>query len=432
MYSYKEATRHALERASSPISPAHIADAGSEEDLEEDPKEYPANYLADEGDDIDEPSEDDADEEDEEEASKEEDDDEEEEHLVLVDSSFVPTIDHVPLAKDTKTFKTDESAPTPVPSPRQISISCADLALIRRISFAGYGVLEARIEDDGDNAYVYWLGFKVLAMKVKQLVNDKDWETRNRRSGGIEDEILNDGCVDKNGDEGFVEEDMSNIGVGIGLNVNNESAHANIDSSGLKTSFFKVVKPTLISHGNKLSLIPNGVEEGRDVVIFEEELVEEGRTKGTSHKMECFSSNSSMRKTARGISSITSSLGKPLIMDKVTTQTCNEGTGKLGYARVLVVVNAKNELDKIKLCYKDKNNVTIGTKYVGVEYAWKPPKCSHYAVLGHEYFKCEFNPERLKKMSTKRTAVTMTVNPIRKDLSKLRNTRRTRQKGMET
>nr|GEY46271.1 hypothetical protein [Tanacetum cinerariifolium] len=119
MDSYKEATRHALERASSPISPAHIADAGSKEDLEEDPKEDPVNYLADEGDDVDEPSEDNADEEDEEEASKEEDDDEVEEHLVLADSSFVPTIDHVPLAKDTKTFKTDESAPTHVPSPRR-------------------------------------------------------------------------------------------------------------------------------------------------------------------------------------------------------------------------------------------------------------------------------------------------------------------------
>nr|GEU34789.1 hypothetical protein [Tanacetum cinerariifolium] len=38
----------------------------------------------------------------------------------------------------------------------------------------------ARIKDDGDNAYVYWLGFKVLVMKVTKLVNDIDWEARNK------------------------------------------------------------------------------------------------------------------------------------------------------------------------------------------------------------------------------------------------------------
>ncbi|GJZ23061.1 RNA-directed DNA polymerase, eukaryota, reverse transcriptase zinc-binding domain protein [Tanacetum coccineum] len=85
-------------------------------------------------------------------------------------------------------------------------------------------------------------------------------------------------------------------------------------------------------------------------------------------------------------------------MDKVTTQMCNDGIGRLGYARVLVEVNAKDDLkDRIKVCYKDKNKVTIRTKFVGVEYAWKPLKCSHCAVFGHEHSKCEFNPKRMKE-----------------------------------
>ncbi|GKA14449.1 hypothetical protein Tco_0694095 [Tanacetum coccineum] len=141
---YEEAARQALEQASSPLSPAYVTepvyleylapsdddilveyqplladasptalspgyvvDSDLEEDLEEDPADYPVNR----GDD-----EDDADNEDEEEAFEEEyDDDEEEEHLALVDSSAVPTVDPVSSAEDTESFETDESAPTPPP-----------------------------------------------------------------------------------------------------------------------------------------------------------------------------------------------------------------------------------------------------------------------------------------------------------------------------
>nr|GFA83598.1 hypothetical protein [Tanacetum cinerariifolium] len=74
-----------------------------------------ADYPIDGRDKEDESFGDDADDEDEEEAS--EDDDEEEEHLAPANSSVVPTVDHVPLAKDTEAFKTDDFTPTP-PSPR--------------------------------------------------------------------------------------------------------------------------------------------------------------------------------------------------------------------------------------------------------------------------------------------------------------------------
>nr|GEV57971.1 putative reverse transcriptase domain-containing protein [Tanacetum cinerariifolium] len=90
-----------------------------EEDLEEDPEEDPADYPANRGDDDDnkeeESSEDDNDDEDEEEASKED-----EEHLALTDYAALPAIDHVPSAKKTEPFETDESVATPPPprSPR--------------------------------------------------------------------------------------------------------------------------------------------------------------------------------------------------------------------------------------------------------------------------------------------------------------------------
>nr|GEW54981.1 retrovirus-related Pol polyprotein from transposon 17.6 [Tanacetum cinerariifolium] len=96
------------------LSPSYIADSDPDEDPEEDPEEDLADYPADRGYDADDKSFDDDDDDD-----VEGDEEEEEENLALADSSSVPTIDHVPLVKDTKAFETDESAPTPVSSPRR-------------------------------------------------------------------------------------------------------------------------------------------------------------------------------------------------------------------------------------------------------------------------------------------------------------------------
>ncbi|GKD30702.1 hypothetical protein Tco_1241480 [Tanacetum coccineum] len=99
------------------LSPGYVAESDPseedpKEDLKEDPKEDPIEYPADEGDDDDD-DDDDYDYED-----NDEEDKEEEEYLALADSTILPAINHVPLAKDTKAFETDESTPTPIiPSP---------------------------------------------------------------------------------------------------------------------------------------------------------------------------------------------------------------------------------------------------------------------------------------------------------------------------
>ncbi|GJY87054.1 hypothetical protein Tco_0501682 [Tanacetum coccineum] len=97
------------------LSPGYVADSNP---LEEDPKEDPAYYPADEGDDDeeeDESSKDDDDEE-EEETFEYDEEDEEEEHLALADSAALPAIDSVPSAEKTEPFETDVSAATPPPS----------------------------------------------------------------------------------------------------------------------------------------------------------------------------------------------------------------------------------------------------------------------------------------------------------------------------
>ncbi|GKG41071.1 hypothetical protein Tco_0470283, partial [Tanacetum coccineum] len=75
-----------------------------------DPEEEHADYPADGGDGDDEPSDDDSDDDtdddDEEPFEDEEDDEEEEEHLALADSSAIPVVDPIPLARDTEAFET--------------------------------------------------------------------------------------------------------------------------------------------------------------------------------------------------------------------------------------------------------------------------------------------------------------------------------------
>nr|GEZ80337.1 hypothetical protein [Tanacetum cinerariifolium] len=121
----------------SPIveSPDYVADSDSKEDSKEDPEDDQADYPADGGDGDDEPSDDDddddTDDEDPEEEPFEEDDEEEEEHLAPVDSSVIPIVDHVLLARETEALEANE--PTHAPgSPISIPLSQTCLRRARK------------------------------------------------------------------------------------------------------------------------------------------------------------------------------------------------------------------------------------------------------------------------------------------------------------
>ncbi|GKC90135.1 retrovirus-related pol polyprotein from transposon TNT 1-94, partial [Tanacetum coccineum] len=86
------------------LSPGYVADS----DPEEDSKDGPVDYPADEGDDDDDDDSSNDDEE-EEEASKEE------EHLAPADSVITPAVDLVPSSEETEPFEMDESSTTPPP-----------------------------------------------------------------------------------------------------------------------------------------------------------------------------------------------------------------------------------------------------------------------------------------------------------------------------
>nr|GEX18775.1 hypothetical protein [Tanacetum cinerariifolium] len=86
---------------------------GSEENLEGDHANYPANGGHNDDDESSDDDDDDDVNEDDEVAK------EEEEHLDLTNSTALHAIDPISSAKDKEAFETNESAPTPVPSPRR-------------------------------------------------------------------------------------------------------------------------------------------------------------------------------------------------------------------------------------------------------------------------------------------------------------------------
>lgn len=98
----------------------------------------------------------------------------------------------------------------------------------------------------------------------------------------------------------------------------------------------------------------------------------------------------------------------------MTAKRCQFGEGKIDFARVLVEFEvSKGFKDKVEIQYRDKNNHKKGTKYVAVDYAWKPESCSHCSVFGH-------GPKECKKIT--RTEEEMAEDRKRKeDMEKRRN-----------
>ncbi|GKA26637.1 RNA-directed DNA polymerase, eukaryota, reverse transcriptase zinc-binding domain protein [Tanacetum coccineum] len=130
--------------------------------------------------------------------------------------------------------------------------------------------------------------------------------------------------------------------------------------------------------------IPTGTKDnGDEVVIFDEDIIEERSMIITWIQLLNNAPGWLMlfnvplqAWSVKGISVLSSRLGKPLVMDSMTANMCHKGTGKAAYARVMVEVDAqKGFKDSIEIQYKDKINCVIRTKFVKVECSWKPTSC---------------------------------------------------------
>ncbi|GKD28911.1 RNA-directed DNA polymerase, eukaryota, reverse transcriptase zinc-binding domain protein [Tanacetum coccineum] len=98
----------------------------------------------------------------------------------------------------------------------------------------------------------------------------------------------------------------------------------------------------------------------------------------------------------KGINALASSIGKPVIMDEVTTKLCVTGVGRIGFARVLVEIDVEKGIkDKVEIMYKSKN-VAEGTKKIlNIEYSYIPCICSHCKVFGHIDIYCKVKSKNM-------------------------------------
>ncbi|GKA43910.1 zinc knuckle CX2CX4HX4C containing protein [Tanacetum coccineum] len=233
----------------------------------------------------------------------------------------------------------------------------------------------------------------------------------------------------------------------------------------VKQSYAKITTKFKVFIDSKLKIVPTGMDEnGDEYVIFDDELINEGSSKWNltlcgyfvGHKMhinvlrynirrmwsryglkevienDCgmFSSSFIMKKwdinisidktepdklplwvrlcnlpleawSINGISALSSRIGKPLIMDAMTASMCKHGTGRIGYARVLIEVQAKKDLpEKIDVVYQNALKETIGHKTLQVRYDWTPLLCTECGVFGHSQDKCKKDAKEQNISST--------------------------------
>ncbi|PWA77052.1 zinc knuckle CX2CX4HX4C [Artemisia annua] len=125
------------------------------------------------------------------------------------------------------------------------------------------------------------------------------------------------------------------------------------------------------------------------------------------------------------------------MMDEVITKVCMIGMGRLGFARVLIELNAeKNFKDVIEIAYRKSGVSTSMTKYVQVEYAWRPTRCSYCCVFRHDDVNCRMIPKEAgnEKPSTEQSekddGFQKVTNRKDKNGDQFDNNRRNVQSGM--
>ncbi|GKB82107.1 RNA-directed DNA polymerase, eukaryota, reverse transcriptase zinc-binding domain protein, partial [Tanacetum coccineum] len=159
-----------------------------------------------------------------------------------------------------------------------------------------------------------------------------------------------------------------------------ESNVVNSSENDKHATYAQTVTKSLIDDGNNLFTIPASVNsKGEEVMLFDEELVMEGYEKWKLTDPEVVIEKETHCKipvwirlynvpleawSIKGISAISIRLGRPIMMDQMTSDMCKKGSGRLGYARVLVKVDAGKEyLEKIEINYVDAIKKVKMTKW---------------------------------------------------------------------
>lgn len=112
-----------------------------------------------------------------------------------------------------------------------------------------------------------------------------------------------------------------------------------------------------------------------------------------------------------GIGNIMSGVGKLMVMDKMTRERCLKKAGKLDFARVLVEVNANEDLHSVlEIEYPPLGNRKTRVGKLEVKYQWKPPLCTHCKTFGHSILACKVRPRTVEEVAAKNVSLDNNVD----------------------
>ncbi|PWA35274.1 zinc knuckle CX2CX4HX4C [Artemisia annua] len=130
-----------------------------------------------------------------------------------------------------------------------------------------------------------------------------------------------------------------------------------------------------------------GLTKGMEGVVFEGDEAEDMESNEDGIEASEGETEMGMSSSAQVVTAFSENQphGNPIIMDIITTSMCEKAYGRASFARVLIEVDATNELvDHVEVCY-EKLGRSMNLK---VEYTWRLPLCTHCKVFGHEFKNC--------------------------------------------
>lgn len=89
------------------------------------------------------------------------------------------------------------------------------------------------------------------------------------------------------------------------------------------------------------------------------------------------------------LSMLATKVGKPIILDTYTSNMCVESWGRSSYARVLVELNAVNDIkESLVVGIPELIGDGILKHKVDIKYEWSPPHCNTCKVFSHSSKQC--------------------------------------------
>ncbi|GKB69879.1 zinc knuckle CX2CX4HX4C containing protein [Tanacetum coccineum] len=99
-----------------------------------------------------------------------------------------------------------------------------------------------------------------------------------------------------------------------------------------------------------------------------------------------------------GLSLIATQIGKPIILDAITSSMYEDPWGRLRYAHALIEVSADKPLKKdVIIAVPEEDGTGHTLEKIYFEYEWKPPVCMDCHVFRHSQEQC---PKQVKEQAT--------------------------------